>query len=218
MNPKEKPSFFSQAITYLANLIILNLLFLLCSLPLITYGASLSALFTMVRAINEGESVVSRGFFRAFREQFRQSTLGWLVMLLPGAVMYVEAALLLQVNVDVPDFLYVSLLVPATVYCGLLPWVLIQSSYFTCTLKQTLKNAVLLAMQLLPQTVVLAAAQLLPVALFLLRTVDFLRLWPLWLFVYFAAAYAIAERLLKNPMQQLTASLRADTPSDQREA
>lgn len=218
MNPKEKPSFFSQAITYLANLIILNLLFLLCSLPLITYGASLSALFTMVRAINEGESVVSRGFFRAFREQFRQSTLGWIVMLLPGAVMYVEAALLLQVNVDVPDFLYVSLLVPAIVYCGLLPWVLIQSSYFTCTLKQTLKNAVLLAMQLLPQTVVLAAAQLLPVALFLLRTVDFLRLWPLWLFVYFAAAYAIAERLLKNPMQQLTASLRADTPSDQREA
>ena len=208
MNPREKTPFIVQAITYLANLIILNLLFLLCSLPLVTYGASLSALFTMVRAINEGETVVAKGFFRAFREQFRQSSAGWLAMLLPGAFLYVEAALLLQVNVEVPAMLYVCVAAPALVYCALVPWVLIQASYFTCTLKQSLKNAVLLAVQLLPQTVVLAVIQVLPVGLFLLRTLDFLRLWPLWLFLYFAGAYALAERLVKLPMDRLVASLR----------
>lgn len=208
MNPREKPSFLFQAITYLTNLIILNLLFLLCSLPVITYGAALSALFTMVRAINEGETVVTKGFFRAFREQFRQSTAGWLVMLLPGAFLYVEAVLLLQVTVEVPAMLFVCVAAPALVYCGLLPWVFIQASYFTCTLKQSLKNAVALAVQLLPQTVVLALIGVLPVGLFLLRTVDFFRLWPAWLFLYFAGAYALAERLVKLPMENLVASLR----------
>lgn len=215
MDSKERTPFIVKAITYFANIIILNLLFLLCSLPIVTYGAAYSALFTMTRELNSGETVVVKGYFRAFREQFRQSTMSWAVMFFPGLFLNAQAALLQQVNMDVPDVLYVCLLIPAIVYCGVLPWTLIQSSYFSCTLKQNMKNAVLLAVQLLPQTIILAAAQVLPAILFLFRIVDFLRMWPLWLFVYFAAVHAVAEYLLKLPMSSLVNSLREDHSKDE---
>ena len=204
---ERKPSPIMEGITYLANLIILNVLFLLCSIPVITYGASFSALITVLKTINTGETAVVKEFFQAFAKQFRQSTPGWLCMMVPGIVMFIEFNLLLQVNRQVPDWVYISLLVPTAAYFAILPWVLLQSAYYYCTLKQRLKNALLLAVQLLPQTVVMMIVQILPVFLFLLRTVDFLRLWPMWLFVYFAGGYSIVERMLHNPMEHLVKSL-----------
>ncbi|MGN8025302.1 YesL family protein [Microbacterium sp. 22242] len=64
-----------RVLTRIADLMILNLLFLVASIPLVTLGASLTALnFTALR-IGTGECVsVSRDFFRSFRRNLRQAT------------------------------------------------------------------------------------------------------------------------------------------------
>ena len=65
------------------NLMLANVLFLLCSLPVITLGASLAGMLQVVQdQFYQEDQPVIRRFFRGFRKNFRQATLGWLMILL----------------------------------------------------------------------------------------------------------------------------------------
>ena len=71
---------FMQAMARVSDLVILNLLFLLSCVPLITIGAASAALYTVCFRIGtDREQGVCRSYFRAFRENFRQGTILWLI-------------------------------------------------------------------------------------------------------------------------------------------
>ena len=77
-----------RGLTRLADIMILNLIFIVTSIPLVTLGASLTALnFTAMRiATGECNSVVE-DYFRSFRQNFRQATIiGLLLALFAGAL------------------------------------------------------------------------------------------------------------------------------------
>jgi len=63
----------------------LNLLWTLCSLPIITIGASTSALYDVaIRIAEDREGDLTQQFFRAFKANFRQATVIWLILLAVG--------------------------------------------------------------------------------------------------------------------------------------
>ena len=71
----------------LGDLILLNLLWLACSLPIVTFGASNTALFYVARKMAAGEDYrVSGDFFRSFRQNWKEATLAWLILLPLGAL------------------------------------------------------------------------------------------------------------------------------------
>jgi uncharacterized membrane protein YesL len=72
-----------RGLTRIADVMILNLLFIVTALPLITLGAALTALnFTAMR-IGTGEcNSVTGDYFRSFRQNFRQATV--IALLLAG--------------------------------------------------------------------------------------------------------------------------------------
>ena len=77
---KENGKFsFLGFLELLANIVFLNLFFLLCSIPLITMGASLTALYAGLRASIKKEPCY-RAFFRTFRKSFMRSTLAWIIL------------------------------------------------------------------------------------------------------------------------------------------
>ena len=67
----------------------LNLLWLVCSLPIFTIGVSTTALYYVTLKIAKGEdtSSVTRMFFHSFRENFRQATVLWLILLAIGLLL-----------------------------------------------------------------------------------------------------------------------------------
>lgn len=71
------------------DMIYLTLLWSVCSLPILTAGASTTALFTVALRLVRGHEAegVTRGFFKAFKENFKQSTLIWLIVLIVGALL-----------------------------------------------------------------------------------------------------------------------------------
>lgn len=72
---------FNDFLNKAANLIILNLLWILCSLPLVTIGASTTALYyNTLKLVRNEDTYIVQSFFRCFRENFRQSCLIWLIM------------------------------------------------------------------------------------------------------------------------------------------
>lgn len=73
---------FSQLLLKLCYACYLNLLWFVCSLPIVTIGASTTALYySCLKIVRDEDSHVGATFFRAFRENFRQATVLWLILL-----------------------------------------------------------------------------------------------------------------------------------------
>lgn len=71
----------------LGDLIGLNLLFLACCLPILTIGASATALFYTARKLLEGECVsLTKTFFHSFRQNWKQAMGVFLILLIVGAL------------------------------------------------------------------------------------------------------------------------------------
>lgn len=76
---------FSQIVLKLCNCCYLNLLWLICSIPIFTIGASTAALYSVTLKLARNEDVIiHREFFRSFGENFRQATVLWLILLTFG--------------------------------------------------------------------------------------------------------------------------------------
>ena len=67
-------NFFSRVV----DLLLLNFLFVITSLPVLTLGASLTALFSVaMKLVRNEESYVSKDYFRAFKKNFFQATVSF---------------------------------------------------------------------------------------------------------------------------------------------
>ena len=79
---------FSQIMLKLCYGCYLNLLWMVCSLPVFTAGAATAALYDVtLRLAREEEPPLTSRFFKAFRENFRQATILWLILLGVGALL-----------------------------------------------------------------------------------------------------------------------------------
>ncbi len=82
MNFFSYDSKFSQILLKLCYSCYLNVMWIVCSLPIFTIGAATTALYySMLKVLRNEEGHVARHFFKAFKENFRQSTIIWLIML-----------------------------------------------------------------------------------------------------------------------------------------
>ena len=142
-----------RALSTTADLIVLNLLTVLCCLPVVTVGAALTALNTAAIKIVRGEeSAPVKDYFRAFRVNFKKGTILGLVFLLVFVVLIVDY--LAAGNA-------VSILRPVISAIALLVLMLGQYAFamlarYENTLRGTLKNALLLSIGYFPRTLALA--------------------------------------------------------------
>ena len=79
----------------------LNILWFFCCIPVVTIGASTTALFyvTLKIAKNE-EGNITKAFFRSFRQNFRQGTLIWLILLAAGIILGVDGYVLYHMRFE----------------------------------------------------------------------------------------------------------------------
>lgn len=78
---------FFRLMGRVGDVVLLNLLWALCCVPVVTAGASAAALLSVARRMAAGEPYRVWGdFFRAFRQNWRQATLLWLALAAAGAL------------------------------------------------------------------------------------------------------------------------------------
>ena len=76
---------FGQLMMKLCYSCCLNILWFLCCIPIVTIGASTTALYyTSLKIVRGEDHSLARMFFKSFRENFRQSTVLWLILLAAG--------------------------------------------------------------------------------------------------------------------------------------
>ena len=70
-----------QFLNKMADLILLNALWILCCIPIVTIGASTTAMYyVLIRSIRYGDGYVVKMFFLSFKRDFKQSTFAWLII------------------------------------------------------------------------------------------------------------------------------------------
>lgn len=80
---------FFYFMSRLADLVVLNLLFILTSLPVFTIGTSLTAMYEVLRKMREGtEGTLYRTYFGIFIAEFKRTVKSWLAMLGIGALLF----------------------------------------------------------------------------------------------------------------------------------
>ena len=73
-----------------ADMVLLNLLWLLCSLPVVTIGASTVALYTVNLRYPEDDSGLAKLFFLAFRNNWKQGMAAGLIFLAAAAALILD--------------------------------------------------------------------------------------------------------------------------------
>lgn len=140
----------------LADLMILNLLFIVCSIPIVTIGASLTALHyvTLKMAENE-EGYIVKPFFKSFKENFRQSTCIWLILLAIGLLLGADFYIMSYASGSVANFFRIFLTVTVIVYAMELIYVFPVQARFYNKIRLTMKNALIMAIADFPRTIVM---------------------------------------------------------------
>ncbi len=148
----------------LSDIVILNVIFFICCLPVFTIGASLTALSTITQKMaRKEEGYIVRGFFRSFKQNFKQSTLIWLIICFLGLIFALDFRILRGLNGGAFASAAVGvLLVLAMVYFFEFIYVFPLLARFDNTLMNTMKNALLLSLKYLPWTILLTLLAVLP--------------------------------------------------------
>lgn len=90
----DQDNMFFTIMGVLFDLIILNVLTLLCCIPIVTAGASFTAMHNVLwHMVRHEETYVARQFFDSFKRNLKQSLLPWLAFLLAAAVLTVDGML-----------------------------------------------------------------------------------------------------------------------------
>jgi len=186
-------------LSWLADLVVLNFLWLICCIPLITAGASTTAMYrvTLDMADKRGDSVV-KAFFSAFRSNLKQATAAWLLILVVAAMLCVDFVLIWNWDVPAKLVLLVFFVFSAFFTLSVLIYVFPLMAYFDNTVKNLLKNAFLLSIRYFPQTIIMIALSSFPFLLLIFLNNWFVYFGFIWLLFWFSAiAYLNSVLLLK---------------------
>lgn len=186
------------AMARLGDLTILNFLYLLTCLPIFTIGAATTALYTVTfRNTRDWDNGLVRAYFRAFRDNFKQGTCLWLILLVCGGAALLDAWLFHQLTGPVQKlYILFAVLFALVLLTGAYVFPLL--SQFDNGNKETLKNALLLSIGYLPRSLLMAAMNVFPFYLLACNWLVFFKAAFLWVFWYFSSIAYFNALLLKK--------------------
>lgn len=150
----------------LCDIMILNILVLVFSLPIFTIGAAVTAGYYMsFKMVKNEESYIVKGFWKAFKENFRQSTALWLIILAVCGVLFVDYRIVLYSGLSFDRWLRLGLITVTLIIALGVSFVFAMQARFTNTVKHTLKNSFLMALSHLPSAVLFVVSYAVPVIL-----------------------------------------------------
>ena len=196
---------FMQLLTRVGDLIIVNFLFLVCCTPLVTIGASAAALHKVTQAIvlDEDNGIV-KTFFRAFRDNFRQATALWLMVVVFAAAMVCNYLLIGTFVAGMAGTVLKGVLVLAAVVVLLLAAYMFPLMVrYTNTMRQHAVNALILSVVKLPRTVALVLLSGLPILILCLSLETFVSTMVFWLTIGFAFTGYMSAVVLKPVFREL---------------
>lgn len=143
-----------RLLTRIFDFLLLNVLWVLCSIPVISLGASTTALYSvMLKIVENEEGYIIWDFLKAFKRNFRQSTTVWCILLGIGVALFADYQFVQNISGVMRTIGMVLLGMIVLVYIYEVVFVFPLIARFDNTTINMLKNAVLIPISRLPYAV-----------------------------------------------------------------
>lgn len=139
-------------LTKLAYSAYLNILWFICCLPVFTIGASTTALFYVsLKVAKDEEGSLTKSFFRSFKENFRQATIIWLILLAVGILLGVDGYVFYHMRFDSALWTLGAavFIVMLAAYAIILMYIFPLLARFNNSVRAMFKNALMIGMRFL---------------------------------------------------------------------
>lgn len=160
-NPFNQESVVYKFFNFLGHLMILNICFIITSLPLVTIGAASAALMYSFK-----HDMSFRDFFKGFKENWKKATACWVVSLFEFAIVVVDFMFFLNhSNITAVQVipLFLLLFSGLVIYC----WGTAYTVFFDISLGSVIKNSLILGIAKIVRTISLVVTVLLFPAIFI---------------------------------------------------
>ena len=200
-----------QALGRLADLVILNLLFVISCIPVVTIGAAATALYSVtLKMVRDEDSYILKGYWKSFKENFKQSTIMWLVMLVIGIVLYVDFKVVGSMTASASKIYLVLLLAISLILVMGLVYIFPLQAKFYNTIKGTIKNAFLMALANLPYTAIIMVITIGSVILTFLNGTTMYYGLLIWILVGFSIIAHLNSRFFMKVFDPYIAKMQTD--------
>ena len=147
-----------EFIAKIFDLVIQNQIFIFSCVPIITIGASTSALsYVTLKMVRGEDPYIWRNFWKSFRQNFKQGTLVWIFSILIFIFLGMDFYIINSQNTSLFAVVRILLWIVCAVALSVFLYVFPVISHFVCTTKQALKNALLMTFGHLPYTLMMLA-------------------------------------------------------------
>ncbi len=181
----------------LSTLIVLNILWLICSLPIVTIGAATTALTSSTLRIPNGfDDHIAKNYFNDFKRRFKESTIIWLITLAIGIILCLD--LYYFYNSSFKAMFYLSLPI-AFVYILILLYIFPTQYIYNNSVKNAFRNALFFTVMKLPSSLFMFVGAGITVLISFYSDNFFMKFGILyWIFIGFSIIAYICSYFLNN--------------------
>jgi uncharacterized membrane protein YesL len=183
----------SKFSTKLTDILILNLLWVICCLPIITIGASTTALFYVaLKLVKEEEKInIVKSFYKSFKENFKQSTLMWLINLVFGVMLGAVYYYLLKIANNPGIFMKGATVLVTILYVFSVLYAYPLMSRYNNSIARTILNSFVLSIRYFSRTtfIIIFAAVLIGIGMYNTITLLILLVFGVGIFAYVVSIY-----------------------------
>lgn len=201
-----------QALNKVADLMWLNILTLICCIPVITVGPALTALhYVALKIVRDEECYITRDFFKSFKLNLRQGIAIWLIELVIIVLLVGDFLILQNNDIAFGEPMRVILLVVAVLILFIFTFAYPVLAKFDNTVMRTLKNALLIGILQFPKTILMLIVSVIPVVLFVVAP----QILPIVFLFGFSAPAWVAAKLYNKFFKKLENEMKGEDADGQ---
>ena len=183
----------------LGDLLILNILFVITCIPVVTIGMSCAALYRVALRMARGKSnYVAREYFRACREEWKKSMAIGFLFLATGALLFFDVL----VAGEMWSALNVAVGVLILLWAFLFTWAFPLQARFENPVRVTLKNAMYMSVRNLPFTLLMTVLNAVPAVCIVLGSAAAFLAVPIYIVLGFSLTARINAVLLERSFRK----------------
>lgn len=192
-----------------ADLMIMNFIVTLCCLPIITIGASVTAMhYVMLKMVRGEDGYLMRDFFKSFKLNFKQATVIWLIMLLLIAIFVGDFYIVNFSGIAFPQGMSTIILIAAGLVFIVSMLIFPVLARFENNIKNTIKNGCMMSIIAAPRAILMAALTIAPVLILIFtpEIIPFVLLFGISLPAYLGAMlYSKTFKRFEPEVEPITA-------------
>lgn len=152
-----------RVLNRVGDLLILNLIMIVCCIPVITAGAAFTGMYYVLLKIVRGEEgYLIRGFFKSFKQNFKQATILWLLILLVMGIYVGDFLIFNYSGISFPKAFVIVICAIAVVLLMVGVYIFPILARFDNSIKNIIKNSFFMAILNLPKTVLMVLIPFVP--------------------------------------------------------